>query len=80
MTTLQKLETAPDLIKMRDVSQFLPFSYEQVTNLVYRGTVPHIRIGKKIFIKKSVLVHILEYGTDGLPSLPEAKPIFLYSK
>ena len=78
MTTLQKLDTAPDLIKMTDAPQFLPLSYEQISYHVCRGTVPVLRIGKRVFLKKSVIQYILEFGTDGL-TIPEQKPIFPFS-
>jgi excisionase family DNA binding protein len=67
-------EPDEEFLTVAEVAEMLKLNQQTVRNWIDQGSLPALRVGRRVRIKRSDFDRILEQGYSGRPAAPAAAP------
>lgn len=71
---MNRSEPEDELLTVAEVAEMLKLNQQTVRNWIDQGSLPAVRVGRRVRIKRSDFDQILERGYSGRPASPSGSP------
>ena len=61
------MDALDSLVSISEASELLPVSTSLLYNLIKDHRIPSIKIGKRVFLKRTTVERVMRDGTDPIP-------------